>query len=241
MLLLAPLLACSATLLGNVVSSDGAAVEGAVLEADGVEEDCRAVSDPRGRFLTHCAQGTWTFRVTHPEHLPRTWEAPVTERGELELGEVRLERIPMEAGAFRLAEGGFASFDRAQLARRKEDGTQRWCVDRSGDAPIVLGKAEPVVVNGPDTWRLYALDKEGCALTLRRGSGEHWNLDATRVDLPLASPSAERPDLGEGRGWLDMGALPPGDYALVTWFGGFLVREDREADTWRGAWLQVGG
>ena len=230
---------CSATVQGQVTAGDGTPVAGAVLHADGIDEDCAAVTDSDGRFVTRCAQGTWTFEVRHPDHVARRWEVPVASSGEVDVGVARMERIPLEAGAFRLAEGGFASLGRQALVRTRTESTQDFCVDRVGDAPIRLGPDDAIVINGLTAWRLYALDAAGCAYRLARGTSDHWNLTATRVEVPLAQVTEDRPALGEGRGWLDVSAIPAGNYALVEWYGDFLVREDTTKDTWRGAWVSI--
>jgi hypothetical protein len=233
------LLGCSATVQGQVTSGDGTPVAGAVLHAEGIDEDCSAVTDADGRFVTRCAQGDWTFEVRHPDHVGRRWEVPVASGGEVDVGVARIERIPMEPGAFRLAEGGFASLGRQALLRTKTETTQDFCVDREGDSPIRFGDDDAIVINGAASWRLYALDAEGCAYRLARGTSDHWNLTATRVEVPLAAASDDRPDLGAGRGWLDVKAVAAGNYALVEWYGDFLVREDVTKDSWRGAWVAI--
>jgi hypothetical protein len=239
MILLAAL-ACSATIHGKVESGEGVPVAGAVLHAEGVDEDCDAVTDDKGRFVTRCARGTWAFTLRHPTYATRAWSAVVDEGGDVDLGSVRMDPIPMEAGAFRHTETGFAPLARAQLLRKATDTSQTWCVDTKGDAAIRLAPREPVLVNGLTGWRLYALDADGCAIRMEKGQAEHWKLDARRVALPVFAGDEDRPALGDDRGWVDVAAIPPGDYAVVAWYDGFLVREDVATDAWRAGWIKVG-
>ena len=76
---------CSATVQGQVTAGDGTPVAGASLHADGIDEDCAAVTDEGGRFVTRCAQGTWTFDVRHPDHVALRWEVPVASSGEVDV------------------------------------------------------------------------------------------------------------------------------------------------------------
>ena len=228
---LAALAGCqSVTLVGEVRSDVGAPVAGAVLSSPG----CEAVSGADGRFRVACEHGTRTFTVSHPDHLSATWPVePAGRIGEQDLGGVRLATIPLDAGLWLASDAGLLALPAAAFLHTAGAEEQRWCIDGAATDPVpVAGRAVRLLDNHAYDWRLYRMDTDGCAYRMRRTGGEAWSFVADRVEVPAA---LER---GPGRGWLEL-SLEPGDYALLEWYDGFLVRE--EADRYRGHWLRVGG
>lgn len=224
------LLACqSTTLVGEVRTAGGGPVPGAVLTSPG----CEAVTDAQGRFRARCPKGTRTFQVTHPDHLDRTWlVTPAGGFGEQDVGEVDLVAVPLAGGLWLAGDGALDPLPPAPLVRTATDTEQRWCMDATQGEPVQVptGKVR-LLDNRVVDWRLYKLDADRCAYRMTRAGGENWTFTAERVPVGDGTPR------GPGRAWVDLD-LPPGDYAIVEWYEGFLVRD--EGDRWRGHWLRAG-
>ncbi len=232
MLLLA-LLGCESTLEGQVRADDGTPVAGAALTDGAATDACSAVTAADGSFRTRCAPGPRTFAVSHPDYLPGTWEVAEIGRGTVAVGSFTLTRVPTGAGLWALTRDSFLPLTGAALTRAAEPDAQRWCVPASASPVTVTAGAVRLLDAYGAPWRVYALDAERCAYRLTRGGAEHWAYDATRMGDGVRTP------ISEGRDWVVL-ELPPGDYAVVDWYEGFLVRQDAAADTWRAAYLRVG-
>jgi hypothetical protein len=225
------LVACEPTLTGAVVDDAGAPVAGASLVDGEGEGACQAVTGADGRFRTQCVAGARRFAVSHPDHLPGDWVVTPSGRGEVDIGRFTLVRVPTARGRWLRMRDGFVGLDGAALRRDEEGERQRWCV--AGDAPIATvptGRVSVLDASGAET-RVYRLDAEGCAYRMQKGGAEHWAWQAERVEGVSRA-------ISDGRAWLDL-ELAAGDYAVVDWFAGFLVREDAAADTWRAAWIRA--
>lgn len=216
------LAACRSTIGGEVHGDDGAPVAGAAVSAPG----CDAVTGSDGRFSVLCEPGDRTFHVAHPDYLPA--ELPVhAERGKVDAGLATLVKVPVDGGRWVLQDGRFVAPAAAPLVRTASETDQKWCA-QGDEATVVPAGTVRVLDNHVADWRVYALDAEGCAYRMKPGQADHWQLEARRIE-----PAAQE-DLSPGRAWVDL-PLPPGDYALVEWYEGFMVCEDVKADTWR-AW-----
>ena len=108
-------------------------------------------------------------------------------------------------------------------------------MDPAGGAPLVVpaGPVRLLDIHAVD-WRVYRLDADGCAYRMTPGGGSHWTWAADRLEV---GPTTER---GPGRGWVTLD-LPPGEYAIVEWYAGFLVRAPSGAERWSGSWLRASG
>lgn len=233
------LLACAARLEGRVEDGNGAPVVGARLDATGLQgAACAAVSGADGAWATQCPRGSWTFAVTHPDHVPGTLDVKA-DASRVTVPPARLVRIPSEAGAWWFADGAFAPLDGVQLQRSEDATTQRWCVP-DGETPRSAGEGTRVLRNDAsgETWRMYRLDAERCAYRMTKGAAEHWSFTADRVEVPEVPDTASGAS-ASGRHWLDPAGLPPGDYVLAPWVEGMFVREDPATDRWRGTWVRV--
>ncbi len=208
----------------------GGPVAGAVLSSPG----CEAVTDAAGRFRVACDKGTRTFRVSHPDHLDRTWLVrPEGGLGDQDVGAVEIAAIPLGEGLWLAGDGTLARLPAGPLVRAATATEQRWCMDAAqGEPTVVPTGAVRLLDNHSVDWRLYALDADGCAYRMERTGGEHWTYTAERVPVGPGTPR------GPGREWVEL-ELSPGDYAIVEWYDGFLVRD--EGDRWRGHWLRAGG
>jgi hypothetical protein len=186
-----------------------------------------------GSFRTRCAPGARTFAVSHPDYLPGSWQLADIGRGTVAVGSFTLTRVPTGAGMWALSGDSFLPLTGAALTRTAEPDAQRWCVPADQSPVTVAAGAVRLLDAHGGPWRVYALDGERCAYRLTRGGAEHWAYSATRMEDGTRTP------ISEGRDWVVL-ELPPGDYAIVDWYEGFLVREDAAADTWRAAYLRVG-
>ena len=157
------LLACRAEIAGNVVDEGGVPVGGARLVAAGAAgEACEAVTDAEGLFRTRCARGARVFTVTHPDHLPGTWNVDGDAR-EVAAGAFTLVAIPAASGAW-LSDGvRFQALGGAHLHRVVTERSQDWCLPADA-APIVVGPGARLLRNEPpagvvpadaERWRLY--------------------------------------------------------------------------------------
>lgn len=194
---------------------------------------CEAVTDGTGRFRVACEKGTRTFQVSHPEHLERTWlVTPAGALGDQDVGTVELAPVPLGGGLWLAGDGSLDPLPAGPLERTATADEQRWCMDASAGAPVEVptGKVR-LLDNRVVDWRLYKLDADGCAYRMTRSGGEHWTWAAERVPVGEGTPR------GPGRAWVELD-LPPGDYAVVEWYEGFLVRE--AGTRWRGHWLRAG-
>lgn len=219
----------TATLVGEVRTADGGPVPGAMLRSPG----CEAVTDAAGRFRVACAKGTRSFTVTHPDHLDRTWlVTPAGGLGDQDVGSVDLAPIPLGEGLWLATDGRLDRLPEAPFVRTAAATEQRWCMDATQGEPVGVASGEVRLLDnhGVD-WRLYKLDADGCAYRLTKSGGDHWTFTAERVTPRDIAPR------GPGRDWVTLD-LPPGDYALVEWYEGFLVRDTGER--FRGHWLRAG-
>jgi hypothetical protein len=157
------LLACRAEIAGNVVDEGGAPVVGARLVAAGAAaEPCEAVTDAEGLFRTRCARGAHVFTVTHPDHLPGTWNVDGDAR-EVAAGALTLVAIPAASGAW-LSDGvRFQTLRGAHLHRVATERSQDWCLPADA-SPVVVGPGARLLRNEPpagvvpadaERWRLY--------------------------------------------------------------------------------------
>jgi len=204
-------------------------VPGAVLRSPG----CEAVTDAAGRFTVDCPKGTRTFQVTHPDHLDRTWlVTPPGSFGDQDVGSAELVAVPLGGGLYVAGDGTLDLLRDAPLLRAATATEQRWCMDGTQGDPVDVptGKLR-LLDNHAVDWRLYTLDAEGCAYRMTRANSEVWTFAAERVPVGEGTPR------GPGRSWIDLD-LEPGDYAIVEWYEGFLVRDD--GDRYRGHWLRAG-
>jgi len=201
-------------------------VPGAVLTSPG----CEAVTGADGRFRVQCEEGTRSFAVTHPDHLDRTWLVNAEGIGEHDVGVVELAGIPNGGGLWLAADGALDLLPQAPITLRATKDEQRWCMDGTAGEPVTVPPGRVRLLdNHTVDWRLYTLDADGCAYTMTRAGADHWTFAAERV-----APAASTPR-GPGRDWVELD-LVPGDYALVEWYDGFLVRGPDGA--WRGHWLR---
>ena len=209
----------------------GGPVPGATLVSPG----CEAVTDAGGRFRVACEKGTRSFTVRHPDHLDRTWLVrPEGTLGDQDVGAVEIVAVPLGEGLWLAGDGTLARLPAAPLVRSAAGATeQRWCMDATLGEPVSVPKAQVRLLdNRTVDWRLYALDADGCAYRMARVGGENWTFEAERVAVGEGTPR------GPGRSWVELD-LEPGDYAIVEWYEGFLVRDAGER--FRGHWLRVGG
>ncbi len=200
---------------------------GAVLTSPG----CEAVTGADGRFRVGCEDGTRSFAVTHPDHLDRTWLVHAEGTGEHDVGSVELAAIPLGDGLWLAGDGSLDRLPAAPLLRIASANDQRWCMDsRVGEPVVVPPGPVRLLDNHTVDWRVYALDADRCAYRMARAGTETWTFDAARIDTITTTPRSP------GRDWVVLD-LPAGDYAIVEWYEGFLVRAADE--TWRGHWLRV--
>ncbi|MDP2304492.1 MAG: hypothetical protein Q8P18_00525 [Pseudomonadota bacterium] len=220
--------------MGEVRTVGGAPVPGAVLSSPG----CEAVTGVDGRFRVVCEEGTRSFAVTHPDHLDRTWlvhvegaaEQPFSSR-ERDVGVVELPAIPLGEGLWLAGDGRLDRLPAAPLVRTTGKDDQRWCMDSLVGQPVVVPPGRVRLLDNHSVdWRVYALDADRCAYRMARAGSETWTFSASRIDAITTTPR------GPGRDWVEL-ELPPGDYAIVEWYEGFMVRAQDE--TWRGHWLRV--
>ncbi len=215
--------------MGEVRTADGGPIPGAVLVSPG----CEAVTGADGRFRVGCDDGTRSFAVTHPDHLDRTWLVNADGAGEHDVGVVDLAPIPLGEGLWLAGDGRLDPLPPAPLVRTATKDEQAWCVDAGQGAPVVTppGRVRLLDNHGVD-WRVYALDADRCAYRMTRGAdGANWTYRAARVDIAATTPRSP------GRDWVELD-LPAGDYVIVEWYEGFLVKG--QDDTWRGHWLRAG-
>ncbi|MDP2316028.1 MAG: hypothetical protein Q8P41_24235 [Pseudomonadota bacterium] len=193
---------------------------------------CDAVTDGDGRFRVACEPGTRSFVVAHPDHLDRTWPVTADGAGEHDVGVVSLASIPLGEGLWLAGDGRLDPLPPAPIVRTATADEQRWCLDatRGEPVPVPVGHVR-LLDNHTVDWRIYALDADRCAYRMTPAAGGNWTFAAERVPVPPGVPR------GPGREWVELD-LPLGDYAIVEWYEGFLVRGPD--DTWRGHWLRVG-
>lgn len=218
---------CRTVLVGEVRTEGGGPVSGAVLTSPG----CEAVTGADGRFRVGCAGGARTFAVTHPEHLPRTWAVTAERWGERDVGFVEVAGVPLGEGLWLASDDRLEALAQAPLALAANAQEQRWCMSGAeGDPRVVPAGRVRLLDNHTVDWRLYRLDAEGCAYRMAKSAGDHWSFTAERVEV-TTTPR------GPGRDWVELD-LTPGDYAVVEWYDGFLVRGD--GGFWRSHWLRAG-
>lgn len=173
------LLACRAEIAGNVVDEGGAPVGGARLVAAGAAgEACEAVTDAEGLFRTRCARGARVFTVTHPDHLPGTWNVDGDAR-EVAAGAFTLVAIPAASGAW-LSDGvRFQALGGAHLHRVVTERAQAWCLPADA-SPIVVGPGARLLRNEPpagvvpadaERWRLYRVTDQVVDAPLVQAAG----------------------------------------------------------------------
>lgn len=217
--------------MGEVRTLGGAPLSGAVLASPG----CEAVTAADGRFRVACEEGTRSFAVTHPGHLDRTWLVHAEGAGEKDVGAVDVVAIPLGEGLWLAGDGRLDRLPPAPLYRTASKDEQRWCMDSLAGNPLMVPPGRVRLLdNHTVDWRVYTLDAEGCAYRMARAGSETWTFAANRIAAITLRPR------GPGRDWADLD-LPAGDYAIVEWYAGFMVRgeDPKNNGAWRGHWLRV--
>lgn len=213
MILLA--LACTTPFDGRVLAPDGSPVAGARITG----ERCAAVTDDRGLFAVRCPRGPHPVHVTRPGY--------VDGDGVLDGSGVLLQLIPYptEPGLYVRSATGFSALPTVPLTRKDAPGLVRWCLG-AAELPA-LSPVELYDVHAAD-WRAFRLDADGCAWTLRQGSGTYWSSAGEVL------PEPTRTNVAPGRDRLTW-ELEAGRYVVAEWLDNRFVTDDATKGTVR-AW-----